>query len=43
MLIETGRFERCPHCGLEFRDAVSLVEHVERQHSSSNATTCVVS
>ena len=43
MLIETGRFERCPQCGLEFSDAVSLVEHVERQHASSNTSTCVVS
>jgi len=43
MLIETGRFERCPQCGLEFSGAVSLVEHVERQHASSNTSTCVVS
>lgn len=34
--------ERCPHCQITFHDAVSLVEHVERQHSS-NATACVVS
>lgn len=43
MLIESGRFERCPHCSMDFRDAVSLVEHVERQHALSNASTCVVS